>query len=146
MQLSPEERARGVICSSAGNHAQAVSYHSTRLGIDGVIVMPQSTPHVKVKNTAAFGGRVVLSGDSFSDAYTFAKKLGDYENRTFIHAFDDPQIVAGAGTVAVEMIEQNPFLDAIVVPVGGGGLIAGISLFVKAVNPRIKGSFVQQHE
>jgi threonine dehydratase len=138
LQLSAEERARGVICSSAGNHAQAVSHHSTRLGIDGVIVMPTTTPHVKVKKTADFGGRVVLHGDSFATAYEFARQLCDYEGRTFIHAFDDPQIVAGAGTVAIEMIEQNPFLDAIVVPVGGGGLIAGMSLFIKSVNPRIK--------
>jgi len=138
LQLTSEERAKGVICSSAGNHAQAVSYHSTRLGIDGVIVMPTTTPHVKVKKTADFGGRVVQSGESFAEAYEFARKMCDYEGRTFIHAFDDPQIVAGAGTVAIEMIEQNPFLDAIVVPVGGGGLIAGMSLFIKSVNPRIK--------
>lgn len=138
LQLTPEERSRGVICSSAGNHAQAVSYHSTRLGIDGVICMPQTTPHVKVSKTASFGGRVVLNGESFSDAYNFARELCEFENRTFIHAFDDPQVVAGAGTVAVEMIEQNPFLDAIIVPVGGGGLIAGMSVFIKSINPRIK--------
>jgi len=138
LQLSDEERRRGVICSSAGNHAQAVSYHATRLGIDAVICMPTTTPHVKVKNTAAFGGRVVIAGESFGEAYAFARRLCDHENRTFIHAFDDPMIVAGAGTVAVEMMEQNPFLDAIVVPVGGGGLIAGMATFIKNVNPRIK--------
>lgn len=138
LQLSDEERRRGVICSSAGNHAQAVSYHATRLGIDAVIVMPNTTPHIKVQRTASFGGSVVQHGDSFAEAYGFARELGDFENRTFIHAFDDPMICAGAGTVAIEMIEQNPFLDAIVVPIGGGGLIAGMSMFIKNVNPRIK--------
>ncbi len=138
LQLTPEERKRGVICSSAGNHAQAVSYHATRLGIDSVIVMPRTTPHIKVKKTAAFGGRVVQHGDSFGEAYAFARELCDFENRSFVHAFDDPRICAGAGTVAYEMIEQNPFLDAIIVPVGGGGLIGGMSMFIKSINPRIK--------
>ena len=138
LQLTAEERARGVICSSAGNHAQAVSYHSTRLGIDGVIVMPINAPHTKVKSTREFGARVVQAGESFSEAYEYAVKLAEQEGRTFIHAFNDPEVVAGQGTVAMELLEQNPYMDAVVVPVGGGGLIAGMALLLKAVNPRIQ--------
>lgn len=138
LQLSDEEKSRGVICSSAGNHAQAVSYHSTRLGIDGVIVMPMNAPHIKVKTTKEFGAKVVLAGESFSEAYAKACEIAKEEGRTFIHAFNDPQIVAGQGTVAMELLEQNPYLDAVVVPCGGGGLVAGMALILKHINPRIR--------
>jgi len=138
LQLTADERARGVICSSAGNHAQAVSYHSTRLGIDGVIVMPTNAPHTKVKSTREFGARVVQAGESFAEAYEYAVKLAEQEGRTFIHAFNDPEVVAGQGTVAMELLEQNPYMDAVVVPVGGGGLIAGMAMLLKSVNPRIQ--------
>lgn len=138
LQLSEEEKRQGVICSSAGNHAQAVSYHSTRLGIDGVIVMPINAPHTKVRSTLEFGARVVQAGESFAEAYEHAVKLAKAEGRTFIHAFNDPEVVAGQGTVAMELLEQNPYMDAVVVPVGGGGLIAGMSLLLKAINPRIQ--------
>lgn len=138
LQLTEEERRRGVICSSAGNHAQAVSYHSTRLGIDGVIVMPVTTPYVKVNSTREFGAKVVLAGESFAEAYDHAVKIAKEEGRTFIHAFNDPEVVAGQGTCAMELLEQNPYMDAVIVPVGGGGLIAGMSLLLKAVNPRIQ--------
>ncbi len=138
LQLTNEEKARGVICSSAGNHAQAVSYHSTRLGIDGVIVMPTNAPLTKVNSTREFGARVVQAGESFAEAYEAAMKIAKEEGRTFIHAFNDNEVIAGQGTVAMELLEQNPYMDAVVVPVGGGGLIAGMSLFLKSINPRIK--------
>lgn len=137
LSLTPEERRRGVICSSAGNHAQAVSLWATRLGIDSVIVMPQTTPYVKVQKTSSFGGKVIQSGTSFGEAYAFARELGDFENRVFIHAFNDKQIAEGAGTIAVELLEQQPFLDAVIVPVGGGGMLAGMATLIKAINPRI---------
>jgi len=138
LQLSDEEKKRGVICASAGNHAQAVSYHATRLGIDAVIVMPETTPFVKVQATRSFGGKVVLSGSSFNEAFLKAQEIAEKERRVFVHAFNDSMILAGQGTVAMEMIEQNPYLDAVVVPIGGGGLIAGMALVLKHLNPRIK--------
>lgn len=137
LTLTPEERQRGVICSSAGNHAQAVSLWATRLGIDSVIVMPETTPFVKVQKTSGFGGTVIQRGTSFGEALAFAKALCDYENRVFIHAFNDKYIAEGAGTIAVEMMEQQPFLDAVIVPVGGGGMLAGMATLIKAINPRI---------
>lgn len=136
--LTPEERAKGVICSSAGNHAQAISHHSTRLGIDGLIVMPITTPYVKVASTEKFGGKVLLHGENYDEAYARAKEISDEEGRTFVHAFDDPQVVAGQGTVALEILEENPYIESIVVPVGGGGLIAGMALVLKHINPKIK--------
>jgi len=138
LTLTEDEKARGVICSSAGNHAQAVSYHSTRLGIDSVIVMPENAPYVKVQSTRSLGGQVVLSGQSFTEAYERACQIAEEQGRTFIHAFNDSKIVAGQGTVAMELLEQNPYIDAVIVPVGGGGLAAGMSLLIKHVNPRIK--------
>ena len=138
LQLSPDERAHGVICSSAGNHAQAVAYHSTRLGIDGVIVMPINAPQVKVMRVKEFGAKVVQAGESFAEAYEAALKIAQSDGRTFIHAFNDNEVIAGQGTVAMELLEQNPYMDAVVVPVGGGGLIAGMALFLKQINPRIQ--------
>lgn len=127
-----------VVCSSAGNHSQACSISGTALGLNTVIVMPETSPHVKVQKTAGFGGHVILHGKSFQEAFEFAQQMGEFEGRTFVHAFNDEAIVAGAGTVACEMLEQMPFLDAVIVPLGGGGLIAGMATLLKHVNPRIK--------
>jgi threonine dehydratase len=137
LQLSPEERAQGVI-ASAGNHAQAVAYHAKRLGIPAVIVMPEPTPTVKVTQTAGHGAEVVLHGDMFDDAYAHAKELALEKGYVFVHPFDDPQIIAGAGTVGLEMLEDAPDLDAIVVPIGGGGLMSGISIAAHALKPGVE--------
>jgi threonine dehydratase len=138
LQLSPEERKRGVIAASAGNHAQAVAYHAKRLGIPAVIVMPESTPTVKVTQTAGHGAEVVLHGDMFDDAYAKARELALEKGYVVVHPFDDPQIIAGAGTVAVEMLEDAPDLDTIVVPIGGGGLMSGVSIASRAIKPDIE--------
>jgi threonine dehydratase len=138
LQLSDEERARGVIAASAGNHSQAVAYHATRLGIPATIVMPATTPTVKVTKTEGYGATVVLYGDMFDDAYAKARELALENGYIFIHPFDDPQIIAGAGTVALEMLEDAPDLDSIVVPVGGGGLMSGVSIAARAVKPDIE--------
>jgi threonine dehydratase len=138
LQLSPEERQRGVIAASAGNHAQAVAYHAKRLGIPAVIVMPEPTPTVKVTQTAGHGAEVVLHGDMFDDAYAKARELALEKGYVFVHPFDDPQIIAGAGTVAIEMLEAAPDLDTIVVPIGGGGLMSGVSIASRAIKPDIE--------
>ena len=138
LQLSPEERSRGVIAASAGNHAQAVAYHAKRLGIPATIVMPEPTPTVKVTQTAGHGAVVVLYGDLFDDAYARAKELAFEKGYVFVHPFDDPQIIAGAGTVALEMLEDAPDLDTIVVPIGGGGLMSGTSIAARAIRPEIE--------
>ena len=138
LQLSPEERKRGVIAASAGNHAQAVAYHAKRLGIPATIVMPEPTPTVKVTQTAGFGATVVLHGDMFDDAYAKARELAAEHGYVFVHPFDDPQIIAGAGTVAVEMLEDAPDLDTIVVPIGGGGLMSGVSIATRALKPDVE--------
>ncbi|HET9813060.1 MAG TPA: threonine ammonia-lyase, partial [Sphingomicrobium sp.] len=137
LQLTPEERARGVIAASAGNHAQAVAYHAKRLGIPATIVMPESTPTVKVTQTASHGATVVLHGDMFDDAYAKARELTLEKGFVFVHPFDDPQIIAGAGTVGLEMLEDAPDLDAIVVPIGGGGLMSGVSIAARSIKPDI---------
>jgi threonine dehydratase len=138
LQLTPEERARGVIAASAGNHAQAVAYHAKRLGIPAVIVMPEPTPTVKVTQTAGHGAEVVLYGQIVDDAFAKARELALEKGYVFVHAFDDPQIIAGAGTVGLEMLEDAPDLDTIVVPIGGGGLMSGISIAARAVKPDIE--------
>jgi threonine dehydratase len=138
LQLSAEERARGVIAASAGNHAQAVAYHAKRLGIPATIVMPETTPTVKVTQTAGHGATVVLHGDMFDDAYAKARELALEKGYVFVHPFDDPQIIAGAGTVALEMLEAAPILDTIVVPIGGGGLMSGVSIASRAIKPDIE--------
>ena len=138
LQLSPEERARGVIAASAGNHAQAVAYHAKRLGIPATIVMPESTPTVKVTQTAGHGATVVLFGKIVDDAFAKARELALEKGYVFVHAFDDPQIIAGAGTVGLEMIEEAPDLDTIVVPIGGGGLMSGVSIATRSVKPEIE--------
>ena len=138
LQLSPEERDRGVIAASAGNHAQAVAYHAKRLGIPATIVMPANTPTVKVTQTAGHGAEVVLHGDMFDDAYAHARELALEKGFVFVHPFDDPQIIAGAGTVALEMLEDAPDLDMIVVPIGGGGLMSGVSIASRALKAEIE--------
>ena len=138
LQLSSEERARGVIAASAGNHAQAVAYHARRLGIPATIVMPEPTPTVKVTQTAGHGATVVLYGKFVDDAFSKARELALEKGYVFVHAFDDPQIIAGAGTLGLEMLEDVPDLDTIVVPIGGGGLMSGISIAARAVKPEIE--------
>jgi threonine dehydratase len=136
--MSPADRARGVVCASAGNHAQGVAYHAERLGVDATIVMPEITPLVKVTSTKSFGARVVLHGATFEEAFEKAKEIEAADHRIFVHAFEDELVMAGQGTIGLELLEQNPYLDAIVVAVGGGGLAAGVSIAVKETNPRVR--------
>ena len=136
--LTAEERACGVVASSAGNHAQGVAYHARRAGIDATIVMPLSTPLVKVAATRRFGANVVLHGTNYDAAYEEALRIREESGAVLVHPFDDPAVIAGQGTIGLELIEQNPYLDAIVVAVGGGGLAAGIAVAVKETNPRVK--------
>ena len=136
--LTEKERACGVIAMSAGNHAQGVAYHARRLGIPATIVMPSATPTVKVENTRKLGATVILEGASFEDASAFAMSYGTMHGLTFIHPFDDPQVIAGQGTVALEMLDAVPDLDTLVVPIGGGGLISGVATAAKAINPKIR--------
>jgi threonine dehydratase len=138
LQLTPEERARGVIAASAGNHAQAVAYHAKRLGIPATIVMPEPTPTVKVTQTAGHGATVVLFGKIVDDAFAKARELALENGYVFVHAFDDPQIIAGAGTVGLEMLEDAPDLDIITVPIGGGGLMSGVSIAARSLKPDIE--------
>ena len=137
--LGPEELRRGVIAASAGNHAQGVALSASRLGCRAVIVMPTTTPAVKVDAVRHLGGEVVLSGDSFSDAYEHAKLLEADQGLTFVHPFDDPDVIAGQGTVGMEILRQHPGpIDAIFVAIGGGGLISGVAAYVKQLRPEIK--------
>jgi threonine dehydratase len=136
--LSAEERGRGVIAMSAGNHAQGVAYHAGRLGIPATIVMPLGTPFAKVKHTKEFGARVVLEGNVLTEAAAAAHRMAAAENLVFVHPYDDPKVMAGQGTLALEMLEKAPELDALVVPVGGGGLIAGVAVAAKALKPEIE--------
>ncbi|WP_300973812.1 threonine ammonia-lyase [Sphingomonas sp. LHG3406-1] len=138
LQLNADERARGVIAASAGNHAQAVAYHGRRLGIPVTIVMPLSTPLVKVGQTEEHGARVILHGERFDDAYAHARELEAAEGLVFVHPFDDPDIVAGTGTIAIEMLDEVPDLDMLVVPIGGGGLISGMAIAGRALRPDIE--------
>jgi threonine dehydratase len=135
--LSEEQRNRGVIAASAGNHAQGLSYHGTRLGIPVTIVMPVPTPTVKVMQTESVGGKVVLFGETFDDAYKHARQLEAEQGLTFVHPFDDPNVAAGQGTVALEMLESIPSLDMLVVPIGGGGLLSGMGTAARALKPDI---------
>ena len=136
--LTPEERRRGLITASAGNHAQGVAYAARHLGLDALIVMPQTTPAIKVDAVRQLGAAVELAGDSFSDAKARCDAITVETGRVLIHAFDDPLVIAGQGTIAQEILAQGRELDAIFVPVGGGGLIAGVAGYVKALNPGIK--------
>ena len=137
-QLSLEERQRGVIAMSAGNHAQGVAYHAQRLGIRAVIVMPRFTPGVKIERTRGFGAEVVLHGDTLDESRTHALQMAEAQALVFVHPYDDEAIVAGQGTVGLEMLRAVPELDALVVAVGGGGLIAGIATAAKAIKPGIE--------
>lgn len=137
--LPPAQMKRGVICASAGNHAQGVALSATKLGCRAVIVMPTTTPSVKVEAVKARGGEVVLFGDSYSDAYQHALTLEKKLKLTFVHPFDDPDVIAGQGTIGMEILRQHAGpIHAIFVPIGGGGLIAGVAAYVKAVRPEIK--------
>ncbi len=136
--LKPEEAQRGVIAASAGNHAQGVAHHAQRLGLPATIVMPTFTPQVKIERTRGFGAQVVLHGETFDEARAEATRRAQAEGLTFIHAFDDPLIIAGQGTVGLEMLRQQPQLDSLVIAVGGGGLIAGIATAAKALRPDIE--------
>ncbi|GAN59039.1 threonine ammonia-lyase [Acetobacter cibinongensis] len=136
--LTPEERQRGVIAVSAGNHAQGVARHASLLGIDAVIVMPKFTPAGKVVRTRNWGARVILEGESFAEALMFAQDLQAREGRTFIHPYDDPAVMAGQGTCALELLEDAGPLDMLVAPIGGGGLLSGCSVASKAIRPDVE--------
>ena len=136
--LKPGERKRGVIAMSAGNHAQAVAYHASRLDIPAVIVMPVNTPFVKVGNTEALGAEVVLSGETLQDCRATADKIASERTLTLIHPYDDPLVIAGQGTVGLEVLLDEPDIEILVIPVGGGGLIAGSAIAAKALNPDIE--------
>lgn len=135
LQLTAEQRNRGVIAASAGNHSQGLSYHGRRLGVPVTIVMPKPTPIVKVMQTESVGGNVVLHGETYDDAYAHALTLEKELGLTFVHPFDDPVVAAGQGTVALEMFEDAPDLDCIVTPIGGGGLLSGMSTVARALKP-----------
>ena len=138
LHLDAEQRRHGVIAASAGNHSQGLSYHGTRLGVPVTIVMPRTTPTVKVMQTEAVGGNVVLHGETYDDAYAHARQLEEELKLTFIHPFDDPIVASGQGTVALEILDQEPDFDCLVVPIGGGGLISGVATVAKALNPNIE--------
>ena len=135
--MSDEDRAQGVIAASAGNHAQGLSYHGTRLGIPVTIVMPRTTPTVKVMQTESVGGTVVLHGETFDEAYEHARKLEAEMGLTFVHPFDHPHVAAGQGTVALELLEDVPQIDTLVIPIGGGGLFSGMATVARDINPEI---------
>ena len=136
--LGPEERRRGVVAASAGNHAQGVAYNAQRLGVKSVIVMPETTPLIKVAATKSYGAQVVLCGTVFEDAYQEARRLESEKGYVFIHAFDDDEIIAGQGTAALEILEQVPDLDVLVASVGGGGFLGGMALAMKSLKPSVR--------
>lgn len=139
VQLTEEEKAKGVIAASAGNHAQGLALAAKKLGIKAVIVMPRTTPEIKVKSVKARGARVILHGDAYDEAFTHSQKLVEEKGYTYIHPYDDPATIAGQGTIGMEILRQMPMLpDAIFVPVGGGGLAAGVAAYVKALYPEVK--------
>lgn len=138
MQMSEPEKKRGVIAASAGNHAQALAYHAQRLGVPTTIVMPSATPFVKVEQTRHWGAEVVLKGDTFDDAYAHACELCTQRNLVFVHPFNDAQIIIGQGTAALEMLADAPEIDTLVVPIGGGGLIAGMAVAARQIKPDIR--------
>ena len=149
--LTPEQLARGVICASAGNHAQGVAMSAHKLGVRAVIVMPTTTPQLKIDGVKTLGGEVVLFGESYSDAYGHSLKLEKEQGLTFVHPFDDPDVIAGQGTIAMEILRQlqslgSNQLDAVFVAIGGGGLISGVANYIKAVRPEIKVIGVQMND
>ncbi len=138
LQLTSEERRRGVIAASAGNHAQGLAYHGARLGIPTVIVMPRGTPTVKIEHTRDFGAEVIVEGETFDDANAIALRMRDERDLVFVHAFNDLDVIAGQGTAALEMLEDMPDLDLMPIPIGGGGLIAGMATVARALRPNLK--------
>ncbi len=138
LQLTPDERRRGVIAMSAGNHAQGVAYHAGRLGIPTTIVMPSFTPNTKVSHTRGHGARVILAGNTLAEAGVEAHRVADKEKLVFVHPYDDPRIIAGQGTIGLEMLQDAPEIDTIVVPVGGGGMIAGCAVAARGLKPDLK--------
>ena len=138
LQLTDKEKQRGVIAASAGNHAQALAHHARELGVPTTIVMPRGTPNVKVEQTRARGATIVLEGETFDDAYAHALTLREQRNLVFVHPFNDIEVMIGQGTTALEMLDDAPILDMLVIPIGGGGLIAGMSVAAKAVKPDIR--------
>ncbi len=138
LSLDQSSRAKGVIAVSAGNHAQGVAYHAKRLGIPAVIVMPRFTPHVKVQHTRNFGAEVLLHGDNFDDAKSHAMRVMRDRSLTLVHPYDDEKVIAGQGTIALEMLSVHSGLEVLVVPVGGGGMISGMAIAAKAINPGIE--------
>jgi threonine dehydratase len=133
--LTPDQQKRGVIAMSAGNHAQGVAYHAKRLGIPAAIVMPRHTPNVKVEHTRSHGAEVLLHGDSFDETDAFTRRLARQRKLTLVHPYDDDAVMAGQGTLAIEMLEQEPTLDTLVVPIGGGGLISGVATAARGIKP-----------
>ena len=138
LMMDEERRERGVIAASAGNHSQGLSYHGTRLGVPVTIVMPKTTPMVKVMQTEKVGGKVQLEGETFDEAYAYARAMEKQLGLTFVHPFDDPNVAAGQGTVALEMLADAPEIETLVVPIGGGGLISGMATVARALNPSIE--------
>jgi threonine dehydratase len=138
LQLTADERRRGVIAASAGNHAQGLAYHGARLGIPVTIVMPKATPFVKVEQTRSHGANVVIEGESYDDASVFAVTLGEQRGLVFVHPFNDLDVMAGQGTIALEMFEDVPDIDVLPVPIGGGGLISGVATAAKAIRPGVQ--------
>ena len=138
LHLSEAEKKKGVIAMSAGNHAQGVAYHAARLGVPATIVMPLNTPTVKVEHTAAHGAKVILHGEVLADAAKFAHEKSEQDHLTFIHPYDDPFVISGQGTIALELLKKIPDLQDIIVPIGGGGLISGIAIAAKSIKPDIK--------
>ena len=138
LQLSPEEKQRGVIAASAGNHAQGLAYHGHRLGVPVTIVMPRGTPFVKIQQTRDFGAEVLIDGDSYDSANEYALRLKDERGLTFVHPFDDWDVMAGQGVIALEMLEEAPEIEVLPVPVGGGGLISGVATAAKALKPDVR--------
>ena len=138
LALSEEERKRGVVTASAGNHAQAIAYHGRRLGVPVSVVMPETTPLIKVMNTRRFGATITSHGSTISDAMVEARRIEQEEQRTLVHAFDDERVIAGQGTIGLELFEQVPDLTYVVVPIGGGGLISGIAIALKSLKPSIR--------
>ncbi len=136
--LSREERSRGIVTASAGNHAQGVASAAAKYGVSATVVMPESAPESKIRATEGYGAKVVLHGRNYDEAYTMAMSIADRQGATFIHAFDDPDVIAGQGTIGLEILEDLPSVGAIVVPVGGGGLIGGIAVAAKSVNPAVR--------
>ncbi len=138
LHLDAAQRAKGVIACSAGNHAQGIPYHAKRLGIPATIIMPMATPSIKVEGTRVHGANVILYGDNFEESAAYAHKLTDRFGLTFIHPFDDPLVIAGQGTIAIEMLEDAPELDYLILPIGGGGMISGMSVAARTLSPKTR--------